>query len=93
MKLNHTDNGNGQMAIIDENLRCVAFIPKLYPESDKYIKLFENAPEMLDMVLEFLESIKNEDIIIKDNTDNDGFEARGFYFYNKFNSLIKKSTE
>lgn len=49
-KLNHTDNGNGQMAIIDENLRCVAFIPKLHPDSERYIKLFESSPEMLDAI-------------------------------------------
>jgi len=56
-------------------------------------KLISCAPEMLEIINELIQAIKNEDIIIKDNTDNDGFEVRGFYFYNKFNSLIKKATE
>jgi len=55
-------------------------------------KLIACAPEMLEIINEIIESIKNEDIIIKDNTDNDGFEARGFYFFNKLKKLSEKAT-
>lgn len=71
MKLNHTDNGNGQMAIVDENLRCVAFIPKSHPESEKYIKLFENAPLMLEMLIKFSYDFQDDDLedLIKKATE------------------------
>lgn len=84
MKLNHTDNGNGQIAIIDEKLRCIAFVPKLHPDSEKYIKLFENAPEMLDLLDEAMIEIEYLQSKFKQT-------GTGNSVISRIDSLIKKS--
>lgn len=58
-KLNITDNGNSQMAIIDRNITAVAFLPKGHPDYEEYLALFKNAPELRE-VLQRLVSLKEE---------------------------------
>jgi hypothetical protein len=55
--------------------------------------LISKAPEMLEMLNKFVEAIENEEIVIKENFDNDGFENCGNRLYNEFKQLIKESTE
>lgn len=57
-KLFRTDNGNGQMAICDENIRAVAFVPKLHPESEQWMDLIESIPELLERYNEAIEVLK-----------------------------------
>lgn len=51
------------------------------------------APEMLEMLEKFVKAVENEEIIIKENFDNDGFENCGNRLYNDFKQLIKQATE
>lgn len=81
-KLNHTDNGNGQTAIVDENSRCIAFIPKLHPDAEKYIKLFENSIDMIELLKELVRVFETE---CTDSMQSDAI------YYSK--QLIKKATE
>ena len=53
----------------------------------------EKYNKMLEMLKEFVKAIEDEEIIIKENFDNDGFENCGNRLYNEFKQLIKEATE
>jgi len=55
-------------------------------------KLIACAPEMLKAMNEFIEAVESQDIIIQENTDNDGIEAIGSYLYQSFLRITKKAT-
>jgi hypothetical protein len=55
--------------------------------------LISKAPEMLEMLEKFVKAIEAEEIIIKENFDNDGYENCGNRLYNEFKQLIKEATE
>src|SRR6478736_6578936 len=61
-------------------------------EAEANAKLIACAPEMLKAMNEFIEAVESQDIIIKENTDNDGFEAIGEYLYQSFLRITKKAT-
>ncbi len=81
-------------AEIEDDVICIK--PNLM-QSQKNWKanalLISKAPEMLEMLKYFVEAIENEEIVIKENFDNDGFENCGNRLYNEFKQLIKKATE
>ena len=55
--------------------------------------LISKAPEMLEALKMFVEAVYTEEIIIKENYDNDGHENCGGRLYQKFKQLIKEATE
>jgi hypothetical protein len=62
-------------------------------EAEANAKLISCAPEMFEALNKFVDAIESEEIIIKENYDNDGFENSGNRLYTEFKQLIKKATE
>jgi len=62
-------------------------------ETEYNAKLISCAPELLRACIEFVKAVDNEDIILKENIDNDGHESTGNYLYQSFLKTIKKATE
>ena len=64
-----------------------------YIEQKANTLLISKAPEMLEALKMFVEAVYTEEIIIKENYDNDGHENCGGRLYQKFKQLIKEATE
>ena len=62
-------------------------------EANANALLISRAPEMLEALKMFVEAVYTEEIIIKENYDNDGHENCGGRLYQKFKQLIKEATE
>lgn len=65
---------------------------KTKEECEANAKLIACAPVLLKYAIEFVKAVENEDIIIQENTDNDGLESTGSYLYESFLKAINKST-
>ncbi len=67
-KYNHTDNGNGQIAIISDKLQAIAFIPKKHQDFKANLKAFEALPELIDALLNANNALKMASLIDKSTT-------------------------
>lgn len=56
----------------------------------KILELKQSNKELVEMLEEFTNAVETEEIIIKENYDNDGWENCGNRFYEKAKSLITK---
>lgn len=62
-------------------------------ESNANMNLAMNALEMFEMLKYIYNAIENENIIIKDNEDNNNIESFGYYLYKNIKQLLTKITE
>jgi len=85
-------HSGGFHKIICETVSICNIITRNYEQAEANAKLISCAPEMLKAMNEFIEAVESQDIIIQENTDNDGIEAIGSYLYQSFLRITKKAT-
>lgn len=55
---------------------------------DDIVKICNQQHEQQEAIKEFIEMVDNEELILQDNTGNDGWENGGGRIYTKFKQLI-----
>lgn len=88
-----------QIYATNENLEMVCKVYKdqiLHNDIQDFesnAKLIASAPEMFEILSRIIDAIYSEEIIIKENIDNEGFENFGARFYNDSIKLLTKITK
>lgn len=59
-------------------------------EAEQHVKLMAFAPEMLKHLIFLIEMIEREDVVVKDNVDNDGNESIFGKLFAEITSTVKK---
>lgn len=92
IKTGNEENGRGKFSITTDESNIATIWDAVEEEETIHnAKLIAVAPEMLEALKDFVKAVENEDIIIYDNLDHDGFASTPSKIYQKSKKVIEKA--